>query len=139
MELKTEADLKNLDQVKDFVLSQLEEFGFGMKQIYQVELATEEIFTNIAHYAYQPGRGNAWIRCQVEQNDRDTFVITFIDEGIPYNPLERKEPDLTLNVDEREIGGRGIFLTRKLMDSMEYRYESGKNILVVTKRKEEST
>lgn len=139
MELKTKAEISNLDQVKEFVTGALEECGFGTKQIFQVELAVEEIFTNIANYAYNPECGDAWIRCQVERGERDRFVITFIDEGIPYNPLEKADPDLTLDAEEREIGGLGIFLTKKLMDTMEYKYESGRNVLIITKQKEEET
>lgn len=136
MELKIAAELSNLDQVKKFITDELEAYGFGMKQMFQVELAVEEIFTNIAHYAYQPDHGDAWIRCQVERGEQDTCVITFVDMGTPYNPLEKEDPDLTLETENREIGGLGIFLTKKLMDTMEYKYEAGKNILIISKRKE---
>lgn len=135
-ELKIEAEVNRLEEVQEYVNEALEEAGFGIKQIMQVNLAVEEIFCNIANYAYKPARGEARICCDVKKENPDRVVIEFIDEGIPYNPLEREDPDIMLPLEERQVGGLGIFLTKKLMDSMEYRHEGAKNILVVTKIKE---
>lgn len=132
--MKVSAKIENMDQVKEFVLSRMETAGFEMKQLLQVELAIEEIFINIVNYAYRPEDGDAWISCQVEEGDHLTAVIEFMDAGVPYDPLSRKEPDLTLSTKEREVGGLGIFLTKKQMDSMEYKYEDGKNILKIIKK-----
>ena len=135
-ELKISAKIENLDQVKEFVLSRLEEAGFGMRQLLQVELAVEEIFSNITSYAYHPEDGDAWIGCHVENGEPVRAVIEFMDAGTPYNPLNKEDPDITLSAEEREIGGLGIFLTKKQMDSLEYKYEDGKNILLITKKME---
>lgn len=132
-ELRVSAEVEQLEKVQEFVESELEGSGFSMKQIMQVEIAVEEIFCNIANYAYHPTEGEALIRCSLEEDD--SLRIEFIDSGMPYNPLEREDPDITLNAEEREIGGLGIFLTKKLMDTVEYHHESGKNVLVVKKSK----
>ncbi|MDO5408538.1 MAG: ATP-binding protein [Eubacteriales bacterium] len=136
-ERKVTAILENLETVQEFVTGELEKAGFNQKQIMQVDLAVEEIFCNIVNYAYHPEHGDALIRCEIKKENQDRVVIEFVDEGIPYNPLERQDPDVTLALEDREIGGLGIFLTRKLMDSMEYRHENGKNILIISKIKEE--
>ena len=136
--LRIEAELNRLEEVQDFVRQALEEAGFGIRQQMQVELAVEEIFCNIANYAYHPGKGEALIRCEIHRTeDNECLEISFIDEGTPYNPLEKEDPDVTMSADEREIGGLGIFLTKQVMDSMEYRYEEHKNILVIKKIKGE--
>lgn len=136
-ELKIDAEIDNLERVQEYVNQALERAGFGLKQIMQISLAVEEIFCNIANYAYKPDKGEARIYCEVKKDNPDRMVIEFIDEGTPYNPLDREDPDIKLSLEERQVGGLGIFLTKKLMDSMEYRHEGTKNILIVTKIKED--
>ena len=136
-ELEIGAEIENMEKARAYVTEQLEEAVFGPKQIMEVELAVEEIFCNIANYAYKPEKGDVLIRCEVTETDKCRITIAFIDGGIPYNPLERSDPDLTLGADERKIGGLGIFLSKALTDSMNYRYENGKNILVITKERAE--
>ena len=138
-ELKIGAELQNMETVRSYVTEQLEEAGFGPKQIMEVELAVEEIFCNIANYAYKPEKGNVLIRCEVEETDKCRITIEFIDQGVPYNPLERSNPDITLEAEERDIGVLGIFLSKAMTDSMDYRYEDGKNILVITKERADET
>ncbi len=109
-----------------------ERIGDGSpKATMQIGLAVEEIFINIASYAYPSGKGKATVRVQREG---DTATITFIDRGIPYDPLKKTDPDVTLSAEERGIGGLGIFLTKKLMDDVKYEYRDGKNILTLTKQ-----
>ena len=136
-ELEIGAELENMEQARAYVTAQLEQAGFEQKQIMEVELAVEEIFCHIANYAYKPEKGDVLIRCQLEESDTCSITIVFIDQGVPYNPLEREDPDVSLGAEEREIGGLGIFLSRALTDSMDYRYEDGKNILTITKEKKE--
>ena len=138
-ELEIGAELQNMETVRSYVTEQLEEAGFGPKQIMEVELAVEEIFCNIANYAYKPEKGNVLIRCEVEETDKCRITIEFIDQGVPYNPLERSNPDISLEAEERDIGGLGIFLSKAMPDSMDYRYEDGKNILVITKERADET
>lgn len=103
-----------------------------MKSKMQLDLAVEEIFVNIAKYAYAPGFGKATVRVEVS-GDPVTVCITFIDRGIPYDPLKKVDPDVTLSADEREIGGLGIFMTKKVMDDISYEYKNGQNILTLKK------
>jgi anti-sigma regulatory factor (Ser/Thr protein kinase) len=93
----------------------------------------EEIFVNIAHYAYKPGVGSATIRTEVHE-DPLSIELIFIDGGVPYDPLAKEDPDVSLPADQRQIGGLGIFMAKKVMDTMDYRYENGQNVLTMTKK-----
>jgi anti-sigma regulatory factor (Ser/Thr protein kinase) len=104
-----------------------------MKAQMQIDIAIDEIVANVSFYAYTPGTGNIEICFDYEPENR-TAVIMFKDRGVPFNPLEKDEPDTGLTAEEREIGGLGIFLVRKTMDSMEYRHEDGCNILTIRKK-----
>ncbi len=132
-ELKIDALTQNLDQVIAFLEEELEVMGCPMKVMLQIDVAVEEIYVNIASYAYTSGVGYAIIQIEGE-NDPAQVIITFIDEGIPYNPLEKDDPDVTLAAEERQIGGLGIYMVKKSMDSMEYERKDGKNILKITKK-----
>ena len=101
-ELDIEAKTENLDQVLAFVDEELEKYECGMKTQMQIDIAVEEIFVNIAHYAYNPAVGKATIRIEVTDG---TVSLTFIDNGIPYDPLAKEDPDITLSAEERQIGG----------------------------------
>jgi len=131
-ELKIEATPENLDTVIAFVDGQLEEFGCGMKQQMAIDLAVEELFVNIAHYAYNPETGYASVLVDVIK-DPLSVEITFIDNGKPYDPLAKSDPDTTLSVEDRPIGGMGIFLVKKSMDLVNYEYKDGKNVLTIKK------
>lgn len=131
-ELDIEATNENLQTVLDFVDKHLDAVDCPMKEKMQIDVAVEEIFVNIAHYAYHPGKGNATVR--VEVNEEPLVVtITFIDNGIPYDPLAKEDPDITLSAEDREIGGLGIFMVKKTMDDVVYDYKDGKNILTLKK------
>ena len=93
----------------------------------------DELFANIAHYAYEGGIGDATVRFDFDEAAR-TASITFIDSGIPFDPLKKADPDVTLSVEEREIGGLGIFMVKKTMNALEYRHENGMNILTMRKQ-----
>ena len=99
----------------------------------QITVAVEEIFVNIAHYAYSPETGEARVLCEARE-DPLSMSITFLDAGRKFNPLENEEPDTALSAEERDIGGLGIFLTKKFMDNVEYSYEDGKNIFKMQKK-----
>jgi len=131
-ELKIEASTENLNQVMAFVDESLEEAGCSMKAQIQIDVAVEEVFVNIAQYAYAPGTGEAVIRVETEKNP-GTVEIVFIDSGIPFNPLAVKEPDVTLSASDRKIGGLGIFMVKKSMDNVNYEYVDKKNILTIKK------
>lgn len=131
-ELDIEALTDNLDTVIGFVDEQLEGTNCSAKIQMQIDLAVEEIFVNIAQYAYHPETGPATVRVEVKP-DGSAVMITFIDHGVPYDPLAKEDPDITLAGDERAIGGLGIFLVKKNMDDIRYEYVNGSNILTIVK------
>ena len=130
-ELTIEANMDCLDEMMAFVDGRLEENGCSPKIQMQIDVAVEEIFVNIANYAYSPDTGPATVRLDIRDG---IAVITFIDSGVPYDPLAKPDPDVTLSAEDRPIGGLGIFLVKKSMDSVSYNYESGKNVLRLKKR-----
>jgi anti-sigma regulatory factor (Ser/Thr protein kinase) len=99
----------------------------------QIDIAIDEILANISFYAYTPATGTAEVGVGYDEQDGAALIV-FKDSGKPFNPLEKDEPDTGLSAEEREIGGLGIFLVRKTMDSMEYRRENGFNILTIRKK-----
>ena len=129
-ELEIAADVDKLSKVTEFVDSILEKNGCPIKVQMKIDLALEELFVNIAHYAYPDGEGTAKILAGANS---EYVEITFIDSGVPYDPLAKPDPDVTLSIEERQIGGLGIFLSKKLMDDISYKYEDNKNILTVRK------
>ncbi len=131
-ELEIEAATENLKEVQDFVGERLEAADCPPKTLMQIGIAVEEIFVNIASYAYAPEKGNAVVRVEVSR-EPVAVTITFIDHGVPYDPLSRTDPDTSLPAEERGIGGLGIFMTKKLMDDIAYEYKDGKNILTMKK------
>ena len=131
-EITLPAALDQLAAAMAFVEEQLEEMDCPMKAQMHLTIAVDEIFVNISRYAYPGKEGNATVRVE---NTGDGYVrITFIDSGVPYNPLEKEDPDITLSAEERPIGGLGIFMVKKSMDEMTYRYENGCNILSIAKK-----
>lgn len=131
-ELKLEATIENLPEVTEFVTASLEERDCSMKVVMQMELVIEEIFVNVASYAYAPETGMVTVQKSFDEEPR-TLNLAFIDSGKPYNPLEHKDPDTSLGVDEREVGGLGIFLIKKNVDEINYERKDGQNILSIKK------
>ena len=131
-ELTVEAKTTNIEAVTDFVNEQLEALDCPMKAQMQIDIAIDELFGNIAHYAYNPEIGKATVRVEVAE-DPLAVVITFIDNGVPYDPLAKADPNTTLSAEEREIGGLGIFMVKKTMDEIAYEYKDGQNILAIKK------
>lgn len=131
-ELTIDAAVENIAEVTAFVDSELEALDCPVKVQMQIDIAIDELFGNIAHYAYHPEVGPATVRVEVLENPL-SVVITFIDNGVPYDPLKTKEPDITLSVEERMIGGLGIYMVKKTMDDIAYEYREGQNILRIKK------
>ena len=131
-EITIEAKIENLNEVLAFVDGQLEELGCPIKAQMQIDIAVEEIFVNIASYAYTPGVGNAVVRFE-SSRDPASVTITFIDSGVPYDPVQKDDPDVTLSAEERGIGGLGIYMAKKAVDDMKYVYRDGQNILSISK------
>ena len=126
MELRVKANDESMQTVNDFIHSILPSACDEMI-LNQIDLAVEEIFVNIAHYS---GADEAIINCSFEN---DKLEVTFSDSGVPFNPLAKPDPDITLNAEEREIGGLGIYLTKKFMDTVSYEYKDGMNCLRIIK------
>jgi len=125
-----EAKPENLEAALDFVDGKLESAGCPKKQRNLIAVAVEEIFVNIAHYAYGPAAGNVAIGVFAG----DEAEIVFEDSGVPYNPLEKGDPDITANLEDREPGGLGVFMVKKIMDAVDYRREGDKNVLTIRKK-----
>lgn len=131
-ELTIDATVENIVTVTSFVEEELEALACPMKAQMQIAVAIDELFGNIAHYAYNPDVGPATVRVEVMKSPL-AVVITFIDNGVQYDPLARQEPDTTLSAEEREIGGLGIYMVKKSMDEITYSYKDGQNILQIKK------
>lgn len=131
-ELTVKAVIENIQTVTAFVDEQLEMLNCPMKAQMQIGIAIDELFGNIAHYAYYPGGGEATVRVEVSK-DPLAVIITFIDQGIPYDPLANADPDISLSAEERKIGGLGIYMVKKSMDEISYEYRGGQNILKIKK------
>jgi len=131
-ELTLAATVENIETVTDFVNEQLETLGCPMKARMQIDIAIDEIFGNIARYAYGPEGGDVTVRVEAAESPR-AVAITFIDGGVPFDPLKNEDPDTALPIEERGIGGLGIFMVKKSMDAVSYRHEKGNNVLTVRK------
>ena len=132
-EITVEAATEQVERVTAFVNAHLAELGCSERIRIQMDVAIDEIFSNIARYAYAPERGDATVRVDVEEHPL-SVIITFIDRGMPYDPLKAKAPDVTLPASARPIGGLGIFMVKKTMDGIAYSYRDGQNILTIRKK-----
>lgn len=131
-EITIDALTENLDRVLAFVDGELEAVDCPMRAQMQIDVAVEELFVNIAHYAYKPGTGQAVVRVETRAEPR-SVSITFVDRGVPYDPLAKEDPDVTLAAEDRPIGGLGIYMVKKSMDEVVYEYRDGQNILCISK------
>ena len=135
-ELKVKASQSTLDTVLDCIKDYLTENGCPEELKTIISIAAEEIYINIAHYAYGGIEGEAEVEMDVHP-DPECYRLTFRDWGKPFNPLDEDAPDFDLPVEERPVGGLGIYMVREMMDKVEYRYENGQNILVLEKLRED--
>ena len=131
-ELTLAATVENIETVTEFVNAQLELLDCPIKAQMQIDIAIDELFGNIAHYAYNTEVGSATVRVEVSEAPL-AVIITFIDNGVPYDPLGKEDPDITLSAEEREIGGLGIYMVKQSMDEITYEYKDGQNILKIKK------
>ena len=131
-ELVIAADRNNLLKVQSFIDEQLEDAGCPMLTQIAIDVAVEELFVNIASYAYDQEIGFAVVQVEMLA-DPLSVEITFIDNGKQYDPLAKPDPDITLAAKERKKGGLGIYMVKNSMDDMRYEYKEGKNILSIKK------
>ena len=132
-EITVDATIENMDTVTAFVDDFLDQIACPMKSKIQINIVIDEIFGNICHYAYKDSVGTVTVRVESGNTPKAVF-LTFTDNGIPYNPLETEDPDITLSSEERKIGGLGIYLVKKNMDEMKYEYVNQQNRLWMEKR-----
>lgn len=132
MKMTVDATVDNLNKVLAFIDEQLEANNCPMRVMLEIDVAAEEIFVNVASYAYTSGVGSVAIEVNFEEHPK-AVAIRFIDSGIPYNPLEKEDPDVTLPAEKRGIGGLGVFMVKKSMDEVTYEYKDGKNHLTIRK------
>ena len=130
--LTIDAIAENIEKVTAFVDEQLESLNCPIKAKMQIDIAIDELFGNIVHYAYNPEIGSATVRVEVTNNPL-SVIITFIDNGIPYDPLAKPDPNITLSAEDRQIGGLGIYMVKKSMNEIFYEYKDGQNILTIKK------
>lgn len=131
-EITVEAKTDNLHKVSAFIESRLEKVQCPIKTATQINIAVEEIFTNISHYAYAPDTGSVTVL--VDTAEEGVVKIHFVDSGVPYDPFQNEDPDTSLSAEEREIGGLGIFLVKQIMDDVTYEYKDGCNHTRITKK-----
>jgi len=129
--LNVKAKIENYEACAAFIEEQLEVAGFDSKSIIKIITACEEIIVNVMNYAYSDGEGDLEIAFV---DDSDFIKITFIDGGKPFNPFEEPDIDVNLSVDERNIGGLGILMVKKLMDEVHYEYKNHQNVLTIVKK-----
>lgn len=132
-EMTVSAELDSLMAITDYIDESLAEMNCSRRKLAQINVAIDEIFCNIASYAYGKEKGTVRVRVDVEEKPR-AILITFIDYGKPFDPLSGSNPDVTLPAMLRPIGGLGIYITKKTMDNVSYEYKDGQNVLTIRKR-----
>ena len=132
-EITVDAMIENMNTVTAFVDDFLDQIACPMKSKIQINIVIDEIFGNICHYAYKDSVGAVTVRVESGNTPKAVF-LTFTDNGIPYNPLETEDPDITSSSEERKIGCLGIYLVKKNMDEMKYEYVNQQNRLWMEKR-----
>ena len=132
-EITTDAKIENIEVVTNFINNELDVIGCLKKAKAEIDIAVDELFSNIANYAYCPKTGKATVKFDYDKNDNSVY-ITFVDEGKPYNPIAAEDPNVTAPIAERKIGGLGILIVKKTMDDVNYKYENNKNILIIKKK-----
>ena len=132
-ELNVKATLENLHTVLGFIEENLELVECPMKIAMKIVVCVEEIYVNVASYAYDEASGDCRLELVVDDATPNRVNITILDEGKPFNPLEKEDPDTTLDADEREIGGLGIFMVKNIMDTISYERKGENNIIIMEK------
>lgn len=131
-EITVDATIDNVKTITDFVDERLEEMNCPVKAQMQIDIVIDELCSNVARYAYSDRTGKVTV--SVDTVDKPMKVwLTFTDEGVPYDPLAKEDPDITLSAEERKLGGLGIYMVKKMMDEFRYEYKDGKNIVTVCK------
>ena len=131
-EITVSAAVGNLAQITAFINETLRELGCSVRDRVQIDVAIDEIIANIIRYAYKTDKGSISVRVEITEEPK-SVVISFSDNGEPFDPLSAPEPDVTLPLNKRPVGGLGIFMLKKTMDDVSYEYRDGQNILTIRK------
>ncbi len=132
MQLRIKAQVENIDVLTEFINEQLEGMDCPLKAIMQIDIALDELFSNVCNYAYDEKIGDVLVTLE-ELEDQNMVSISLIDAGKPFDPLSLADPDVTLSLHERAIGGLGIFMVKRTMDELTYEYREGNNIVTIKK------
>ena len=133
IEREFNAKINELPNVISFVENELKKYEVSFKIISQFNLVVEELFVNIASYAYKENENG---KCKIiieYDKEKQEVKISFEDNGIKFNPLEKEDPDTNSKIEDMQIGGLGIYIVKESMDNIEYKYENNKNILILSK------
>jgi len=130
------AQMENLDPLLSFIDDELLQSGFENEMVNKVKLACEEIIVNVIHYSYPDTEGEVEVRVEFDKNNQEA-KIAVVDSGVEFDPLAKEDPDINVPIEERQIGGLGIFMTKKIMDKVEYQRKNNQNHLIMTKKKEQ--
>lgn len=122
------AKVELIPQIGEYVSEYAEKAQLHPKQIIHLQVAIDEVVSNICHYAYQKPPGEVLVQIESEEG---RFVVDFIDEGLPFDPLTVDEPNINADTADRDVGGLGIFLVRRVIDEVHYKRDGGKNILTL--------
>ncbi len=126
------AAIESIETATDSLNEILEEAGCSLHNQMILDVALDELMSNVARYAYAPGTGNITLTAEILE-DPKRIVLTLADSGVPYDPLKKEDPDTSLSAEERKIGGLGIFIVKQSMDDMTYAYIDNQNIVTITK------
>lgn len=135
-ELELPAKIEKLSELTDWIMSELQKINCPLAIQNKLSISLDEIFTNITSYAYSDREEPGTVKVEFELDKQESYLLKVVikDKGIKFNPLEKKDPDVTLSAEERKIGGLGIFLVKKLMDEVYYSYENNENVLTIIKK-----
>lgn len=129
-EITVDSKIENVETLTAFIDDALAPYDPSMRAMMQIDVAVDELFSNVVHYS---GSQQMTLVLEVKE-DVLTASLTFIDDGVEYDPLKKDDPDVTLSAEERKIGGLGIYLVKKTMDDIVYKREGNKNILKIEKK-----
>jgi serine/threonine-protein kinase RsbW len=131
-ELIIDSNIEKIPEVSALLGEEMQTFGFGSEEILDTQLAVEEAIINVINHGYKNPGGEIIVSCRIST---DCIKVQITDAAPRFDPLSVPEPELDSTLEDRGVGGLGVFLIRRVMDEISYRYENGKNILVLIKRR----
>lgn len=127
------AKIENMERLIDFILENIKKYNSDKKFLYQMQLASEEIIVNVINYAYPDKEGDIIIEMEINEQNKE-ITIKIIDWGLHFDPLQKEDPDINVEIENRNIGGLGVYMVKNIMDELKYERIEGKNILLMKKK-----